>query len=165
ARSRRHRRLDDRSPRRYALPARRYTGIGRPRPPDWQRPRERRSRSAPAWWGWALIGALRRPFDAVPSAIPVAAAFLALAVVMTWPLARLSHPSLPDWEDSQFNVWRLAWVAHQLKTVRRPLFDTNVFYPATNTLAYSDAMLFLGVCATPLIWIGIHPFVVHNLAV
>jgi len=112
-----------------------------------------------------LKAAIRRRLETVQTHTLVAAAFLALAIVMTWPLARLAHPELPDWEDSQFNVWRLAWVAHQLKVDPRHLFDTNVFYPATNTLAYSDAMLFLGVCAAPLIWIGIHPFVVHNLAV
>jgi hypothetical protein len=95
----------------------------------------------------------------------VAFAFLAAAIVMTWPLGRLWHPVLPQWDDSNFNVWRLAWVAHQLKTDPLHLFDTNVFYPATNTLAFSDAMLLLGVSGAPLIWLGIHPFIVHNLAV
>jgi len=95
----------------------------------------------------------------------VALAFLAAAIVMTWPLGRFWHPVLPQWDDSNFNVWRLAWVAHQLKTDPLHLFDTNVFYPATNTLAFSDAMLFLGVSSAPLIWLGIHPFIVHNLAV
>lgn len=95
----------------------------------------------------------------------VAIAFLGGAVVMTWPLGRFWHLVLPQWDDSNFNVWRLAWVAHQLKADPLHLFDTNVFYPATNTLAFSDAMLFLGVSAAPLIWLGVHPFVVHNFAV
>jgi hypothetical protein len=95
----------------------------------------------------------------------VAAGFLVAAVVMTWPLARYWHVVLPQWDDSNFNVWRLAWVAHQLTTDPLHLFDTNVFYPATNTLAFSDAMLLVGVSAAPLIWVGIHPFIVHNIAV
>jgi hypothetical protein len=111
-----------------------------------------------------IAAVVRRPAFHRGHAI-VAIAFLVAAIVKTWPLARFWHVVLPQWDDSNFNVWRLAWVAHQLRTDPLHLFDTNVFYPATNTLAFSDAMLFLGVSAAPLIWLGIHPFIVHNIAV
>lgn len=84
-----------------------------------------------------------------------------LAVVMTWPLA-VTSGGVPDFDDSYFSIWRLAWVAHQLGTHPTALFDANVFYPETNTLAYSDAMLLLGVAATPILWAGVPPEVVHN---
>jgi hypothetical protein len=95
----------------------------------------------------------------------VIAGFLAITIVMTWPLARVWDPVLPDLPDSNFNVWRLSWTAHQLRSDPSHLFDANIFFPEANTLALSDAMVFVGVVAAPLIWAGIHPFTVHNLMV
>jgi hypothetical protein len=95
----------------------------------------------------------------------VAATFLLLTVAMTWPLARLWAPVLPDAEDAHFNVWRLAWIARQLRVDPTSLFDGNIFFPATNTLALSDAVILPGLLAAPMIWAGLHPFVVHNLVI
>jgi hypothetical protein len=92
-----------------------------------------------------------------------AAALLVLTVAMTWPIGRLWRPELPNLPDASFNVWRIAWTAHQLRADPAHLFDANIFYPAPLTLAYSDAMLFVGALASPLIWLGLHPFVVQNL--
>jgi hypothetical protein len=103
----------------------------------------------------ALIERAREPI--------VAAVFFVLAVVMTWPLGRVWEPVLPDLNDAHFNVWRLAWVAHQLRTDPTHLFDANIFAPVALTLAYSDAMLLLGIVAAPLIWLGVHAYAVHNL--
>jgi hypothetical protein len=88
----------------------------------------------------------------------------AIAVVVTWPLAAHATSVLPDADDAYFSVWRLAWVAHQLREAPAALFDTNVFYPATNTLAYSDAMLLVGLLSAPFIWLGAAPVAVHNIA-
>src|SRR4029078_2086554 len=81
-RSDRDRRLEDRAARGDALPARRYAGIGRSRPPDPQRPRGGRGRRPPARWGWTLKAAIRRRLETVQTHTLVAAAFLALAIVM-----------------------------------------------------------------------------------
>ncbi len=94
-----------------------------------------------------------------------ALALLAVAVVMTWPLARLWSPEIPNQPDASFNVWRLAWVAHQLREDPTRLFEANIFSPAAHTLAYSDAMPLLGFAGAPLMWVGIHPFAVHNLLI
>ncbi len=94
-----------------------------------------------------------------------ALALLAVAVAMTWPLARLWSPEIPNHPDASFNVWRLAWVAHQLREDPTRLFEANIFSPAAHTLAYSDAVPLLGFAGAPLIWVGIHPFAVHNLLV
>jgi hypothetical protein len=75
----------------------------------------------------------------------------------------VTHPVLPRHDDPLFSVWRLAWVAHQLPRDITHLFDTNIFFPLKNTLAYSDAMLLLGVTGAPLIWVGVHPVIVHNV--
>jgi hypothetical protein len=91
----------------------------------------------------------------------VLASFLALAVAMTWPLARLT--TLPDHDDAYFSVWRLAWIAHQLPRDPVHLFDANIFHPARWTLAYSDAVLLLGAAGAPLAWLGAHPVAVHDV--
>jgi hypothetical protein len=88
--------------------------------------------------------------------------FTALALVMTWPLGSPAARVVPDMNDSFFNIWRLSWVAHQLVHQPTALFDANIFYPARHTLAYSDAMLLVGLAGAPFLWAGVPPAVVHN---
>ena len=73
-----------------------------------------------------------------------AAAFsLAIAIVLTWPEAL--HPTqVADHFDPYFSIWRLGHLAHALQRWPVNLFDGNIFYPTTNTLAYSDAILLQG---------------------
>ena len=102
---------------------------------------------------------IRRALLAIGPVIP----FFALTLILTWPLGLLWEPRLPDHDDALFSVWRLAWIAHQLALDPSALFDANIFWPAQRTLAYSDAMLLLGVAGAPLIWLGLHPASVHNV--
>ncbi len=88
--------------------------------------------------------------------------FTALAIVMTWPLGSPGARVVPDMNDSFFNIWRLSWVAHQLVHQPSALFDANIFYPARHTLAYSDAMLLVGLAGAPFLWAGVPHAVVHN---
>jgi hypothetical protein len=90
---------------------------------------------------------------------------MVLTLVLTWPLGWLSQPQLPDHDDALFSVWRLSWIAHRLTVDPATLFDANIFWPARDTLAYSDAMLLLGVVGAPFIWLGVHPATVHNILV
>ena len=90
--------------------------------------------------------------------------FTALTVVLTWPQAvRLG--SIYPHEDSLFNMWRLAWFAHAMKTSPLQLFQANIFWPERDTLAYSDAMLFEGAVAAPLLWAGVPAPIVQGLLV
>jgi hypothetical protein len=82
---------------------------------------------------------------------------------MIWPLLSFQPTVLPDSDDAYFSVWRLAWVAHQLPRDPEHLFDANIFYPATDTLAFSDAMLLVGIAGAPLLWLGIDPVLTHNV--
>ena len=94
--------------------------------------------------------------------LTVTAVSVLLVVVMTWPLGRLAPPIIPASDDANFSIWRLAWIAHQLPADPAHIFDANIFHPATNTLALSDAMLLVGLAASPLFYMGMDPAHVHN---
>lgn len=109
------------------------------------------------------MGAPERSDPAPPlRGVLLAGIFLALSLLLTWPLGAFDEPRLPAHDDSYFSVWRLHWVATRLASDTRHLFDANIFYPERNTLAFSDAMLLPGLLGAPFIWAGVHPVVVHN---
>src|SRR5688572_1312004 len=82
--------------------------------------------------------------------------------MLTWPLGDPRVRVLPDMDDALFSVWRLAWIAHQLVRDPAALFDANIFYPAPHTLAYSDAMLLVGLAGAPFFWAGVPPALIHD---
>jgi len=90
--------------------------------------------------------------------------FLALTVVVTYPQVRGLGTSVPYHSDPYFSMWRLGWVAHAIHTDPRALFEANIFYPAHDTLGYSDAMLLPAAAVAPLFWAGINPVLIYNLA-
>lgn len=92
-----------------------------------------------------------------PSLLPVGASLIVLIALVlygSWPLlhcvdscfvdyfaihdAQTAHFEMPD---ARLNSWILAWVQHALFENPTMLFDSNVFYPAANTLAGSEHML------------------------
>jgi hypothetical protein len=101
-------------------------------------------------------------------AFPIASLllFILLAVVHTWPLAtapgRLSRNDAPDTVHKE---WILAWDAHQLAHDPLRLFDSNIFYPKRNTLAYSDHLVVQALMGAPLLWLGASPVLVYNLLI
>jgi hypothetical protein len=104
----------------------------------------------------------RQPIAAWRWHLGLGLGFTALALVMTWPLGSPGARVVPDMNDAFFNIWRLSWVAHQLVHQPAALFDANIFYPARHTLAYSDAMLLVGLAGAPFLWMGVPHAVVHN---
>jgi Protein of unknown function (DUF3108) len=85
-------------------------------------------------------------------------AYLAAAVVSTWPLA--IHPrallgSTAGPGDPYLNLWILGWgmqavLSHPASLLNGSVFNANIFYPATGTLAYSDHLLLQSVLLAPL---------------
>lgn len=99
-------------------------------------------------------------------AFPIAslACFLLLALVHTWPLATApGRWSRNDTADTVHHEWILAWDAHQLAHDPRHLFDTNIFYPEADTLAYSDHLIVQAIIGAPLFWLGASPVLAYNL--
>jgi hypothetical protein len=92
--------------------------------------------------------------------------FAGLAIVHTWPLAT-SPGGLSGNQngDAQLNEWILAWVAHALPRTPFHLFQTNIFYPAKDTLAFSEPLIVPAVLGAPMAWLGGSPVLVFNLMV
>src|SRR5678815_256398 len=79
--------------------------------------------------------------------------FILLAAVFTWP--QVIHPlSVPANIDAYFNMWRVAWVAHQLPLDPAHLFDANIYYPQARTLLLSDAVILPALIGLPFIKLG-----------
>ena len=85
-----------------------------------------------------------------------AAAFaisLLLAVAHTWPLALdPGRYSRNDNADAELNAWILAWVAHQLPRDPLNLFEANIFYPAHDSLAFSEPLIVPALMGAPMAW-------------
>jgi hypothetical protein len=87
-----------------------------------------------------------------------AAAFSMLAALLfTWPLAlhpfeRLVAPAGPG--DPYLNCWILGWdlgtlVRHPASIFTLRVFDANIFFPAAQTLAYSDHLVLQALVVAP----------------
>jgi len=87
----------------------------------------------------------------------------ALAVMLTWPQAWYLGTRVVAHDDPLLSIWSLEWLAHALRTAPAHLFDGNIFYPHTRTLAYSDARLLEGLIAAPWLWAHVNPVLVYNL--
>ena len=90
---------------------------------------------------------------------------LALAVVMTWPLAGgLGRLGRTTTMDGLYGIWNVGWVARTLVTDPTSLFDANIFYPHRDTLAYSEANIVAGIVGIPA-WLLTHnAYAAHNTA-
>jgi hypothetical protein len=96
----------------------------------------------------------------------VSVAGVALAVLMTWPLAAgLSHlgRTAPNDADGQFSIWNISWVARTLVADPLDLFDANIFAPHKTTLAYSESNLLPGALGVPAWWLTRNPWLTLNV--
>jgi hypothetical protein len=98
-------------------------------------------------------------------AAAVCAVALALAIVMTWPLAsgfgRLGRTTTMD---GLYSIWNISWVAHAVVSNPAHLLDANIFYPHPRALTFSEANILGGVVASPVWWLTRNPYAAHNTA-
>ncbi len=72
----------------------------------------------------------------------VLALFTALALAVTFPLARHLRTHVASFGDSPFHLaWVLAWGAHALGTDPRRLFAANLAWPLEHSFAFSEHLL------------------------
>jgi hypothetical protein len=89
--------------------------------------------------------------------------FVVLACYLTWPQCVFLTTRIAAHDDGLFSPWRLAWIAHALRTDPSRLYDANIFYPDRGTLANSDAVILQGALGSPLLWAGASPVTAYNL--
>jgi hypothetical protein len=90
-------------------------------------------------------------------------AYLAIAAAMTWPL--LAAPSRLGFANMDVfgNIWAMAWVDHQAARDPLRLFDSNMFFPYTLSLAYAESLLPQALMAAPVVALGGSPLLAYNV--
>jgi hypothetical protein len=99
-------------------------------------------------------------------AMPVVAALVAVAAIVTWPLpARLGSSFPGDYGDPVFVSWVMAWVNHH---VARAAFDgfwtANIFFPERGTLAFSEHFIAQSLMVLPVYWASGNAILTYNIA-
>ncbi|HEY1337107.1 MAG TPA: hypothetical protein VGF59_06325, partial [Bryobacteraceae bacterium] len=101
----------------------------------------------------AGTGGARRPRFLLPFG-----GYVVAAVVTTWPLVvnvRTLLGANAGAGDPYLNLWILGWgmqavLSHPVSLLTGGVFNANIFYPASGTLAYSDHLLLQSVLLAPL---------------
>lgn len=94
----------------------------------------------------------------------VFAFYLALAIAMTWPLARHLNTALADMGDPLVNMWIIDWVSHALTHAPWNLYQSPLYFPGRLTLAYSENLIGVAPFVLPFQLAGVPPVAVYNLA-
>ncbi|NLF67432.1 MAG: hypothetical protein GX575_00105 [Candidatus Anammoximicrobium sp.] len=94
------------------------------------------------------------------------AAYLLLAIVATWPLARFAASALPLGTEPAatvplLNVWTVWWNADRAAQLYRGYWDAPIFAPTPGTFAFSEPMP-TTVVAAPLVWFGGRRVLAYN---
>jgi len=90
------------------------------------------------------------------------AAYVALTLVFTWPLARgLTRDIAGDFGDPLLNAWILAWDTSHLG---RGWWNANIYYPHPLALAYSEHLLPQALAIWPVQAIAHNPILSYNVA-
>ena len=89
--------------------------------------------------------------------------FVVITVIVTYPWAGHLNNWVHDGADSYFITWTLAWDVHAFQENITTIFDTNIFYPHENTLAYSEHLIGTAVLAWPIIALTNNPILAYNI--
>jgi hypothetical protein len=94
-----------------------------------------------------------------------AAGYAVLTFVMALPFSAAPGSTvIVDAPDTHLYLWTLAWDAYAF--VHQPLliFDSNIYHPFANTLAYSENLIGTAFFAAPIIWLTGNLVLAMNLA-
>ncbi len=95
----------------------------------------------------------------------VLAVYAGLTVVLTYPLSWNPGTLARDYGDPLLNSWIMAWVLDALASGNLSgFFDTNVFFPFYNTLAYSEFLIPQAIVTAPVYFLTGNPLLAHNVA-
>lgn len=86
-----------------------------------------------------------------------------LAVILFFPFSLHPATRIINAGDPLFYAWNLSHNARSVTHGFKDLLDTNIFYPATNTLAFSDTLFAQTVITAPIIFLTHNPILTENL--
>jgi hypothetical protein len=95
----------------------------------------------------------------------ILATFLVATLVMTWPWAAHLRDHAKDAVDSYHQAWILWWDFHQTFHDPLHLYDSNLFFPHRQTLAFSENDYGIALPLFPLHALSLPPLTVHGIAV
>ncbi|MFA6958038.1 MAG: DUF4214 domain-containing protein [Thermoanaerobaculia bacterium] len=90
--------------------------------------------------------------------------FVALTVMMTWPLAAHLETAVSDPGDPLLNVRTMSWTWQSLTTPGAEFWDVPYFHPLRYTTAFTENLLGITVWFLPLFAAGVKPLVIYNIA-
>lgn len=96
------------------------------------------------------------------SKIGVITLFLLLTFIQLLPLSLHPADALFDRYDCLLNTWIISWVQSQIFSDPLKMFDANIFYPAKNTLSFSEHLFPQAMISLPLRLISGNPVLVYN---
>jgi len=94
--------------------------------------------------------------------ILVLSGYVALTIILTFPLIVHLSDAVAG-HDTLYTAWLLAWGAHQFRESPAHIFDTNIYYPDKNTLAYGEHLLGFLPFTIPLFLFIQNSLLVHNV--
>jgi hypothetical protein len=98
-----------------------------------------------------------------PAVVPVTLLFAALTLAMTYPL--WVHPAstlLTTGADTDLLLWILSWDAHAFLHQPFAIFDTNIYYPYRDTLAFAENLIGTAFFSAPIQWLTGNPVLALN---
>lgn len=99
----------------------------------------------------------------IGTAAGIAAAYVLLTVVMTWPFVNYGHFASASYGgDQRLIIWTLAWDNHAILN-GLPLFSSNIFFPTANSLRYNEHLLGVSLATLPWAAAGASPVLAHNV--
>ncbi len=90
--------------------------------------------------------------------------FVLLTSAMTWPWVTRLRDAVADPGDPYMIAWSHWWNYHQTFHDPVHLFNANVFYPLTHTLAFSENGYGISLLFFPLFALGFRPLTINSLA-
>ena len=90
--------------------------------------------------------------------------YLAVAIVLTWPLAARITTTVSDLGDPLLNAWILDWNCYALTHQPLHLFDAPILYPAKYPLAFSEHLTGIAIVMLPFHLAGAGAIALHNIA-
>lgn len=96
--------------------------------------------------------------------LAVFAAYLLLAILLTWPLLERLGSAVPsDPGDPLLNTWILWWNARTIPFSGR-WWNAPAFFPAEGVTAFSEPLLGLSLISTPIYWVSGNAQLAYNSA-